>query len=61
MILFGLFWVGFGIINAVISLVNYRATGWNNTRLKFVTYNWAFVLIGIIFIIIGIAMNYFHP
>jgi uncharacterized membrane protein len=54
MIGIGLFFVLVGSVGSIISLINPKARGFNLTRLKFVTYNWAWVIIGAIFIIVGL-------
>lgn len=42
-----------GLFNAILSLRDFGAKGFNITRLKFATYNWAAVIIGIVLILIN--------
>ena len=40
-----------GTINAVISLRNAKAKGFNLTRLKFVVYTWGLLVLGLVLLV----------
>ena len=42
-----------GIINVTISLINYKAKGFNITRLKFVVYSFGLLILGLTVLIRG--------
>lgn len=52
----GLLFLLAGFFNALLSLRDFRAKGLNITRLKFATYNWAAVIIGVVLIVVNVLL-----
>ncbi len=52
----GLVFLLAGSFNAILSIRDFTVKGLNITRLKFATYNWALVIMGIVLMVIDFAI-----